>query len=240
MILVASAAVSFGACESAYTLEPTFCDDWCQATLKPSCNQSPSNCVRDCEVTKASQACFARQEQLLACYQRASDADFVCTGGGFSLDTRVVGGVCQAERDELFECEAPGIGTCLGLCRVTQEQQLERRVVSTPGLSRTNGAGPDAGAGSCPLLDQPCEDLCWFLFTYASSSLGAGDANDVLPGSSAGDASVGPAECLSEILLACYAEALPAASASPDAPSGAAAEVRTITEALEECSAELR
>jgi hypothetical protein len=105
--------------------------------------------------------------------------------------------VCARERDALFECEAPGIAQCLGLCRATQARQLD---LVAPGETSPVDFGllRDAGAEpSCPALDRPCEDLCWSVFGLRSAGLeaigivtGASDLDDALA-------------CLQRSLLGC-------------------------------------
>src|SRR5690606_34249580 len=71
---------------------------------------------------------------------------------------------CQTERDQLFECEAPGIGsTCLTPCRVIQSQLNQ---------AGDNPREVEAGA-SCPLLTDSCEAWCWTLFSFSSDELAA-------------------------------------------------------------------
>lgn len=150
-------AAGLSSCESEYPLEPTFCDDWCRATLRAGCDEEPENCVRACEQTKASEPCFDLQRELLQCYEDASDDAFLCVDG-FGGDTRVRPETCQGQRDRLFECEAPGIGLCLDACRAIQGQQL------SAGVDETNPE-PASDDIVCPTLNVPCESVCFNFIT---------------------------------------------------------------------------
>lgn len=189
------------ACATEYPLSATFCDDWCHATL--ACGESPSNCVSECELTKTSGECFERQEDLLECYSSASSDDFACLERGFQPDTVVVSGACQLERDALFECTAPGIGVCLQLCRQTQRSQLDQ--VIDPNTGRLRPLGDEH---TCPLLDQPCEDICWTVFSFTSAGLAAAGVVPDLPDPPTSDAGVdsssGSLSCLQAVLLGCF------------------------------------
>jgi hypothetical protein len=69
---------------------------------------------------------------------------------------------CRNERDTLFECEAPGFGECLGLCRGYQT------------LVTQGAVGEDltiVPSDDCPLLTQPCETICWTAFVFTSDDL---------------------------------------------------------------------
>jgi len=193
-------------CEDDYPLEPTFCDDWCHATLRAACGEEPENCVRDCELTKASEDCFGSQRRLLACYEEARDSDFVCAGTGFDRETRVKPDVCQTQRDALYECEAPGIGTCLALCRVQQAEQLDRALDGKTGLVDFSRLAIDAGgAPLCPALDQLCEPLCFSVLGFSSESLEVALLDDEAYGPDAGPRD--PSEiqpCIEDALLACF------------------------------------
>lgn len=165
--LALTVSTGLTACESEYSAEPTFCDEWCAALRQPSdCAEAPASCVRDCELTKASGDCFGRQEQLLACYQELEPDAFSCappgSGSAFGDRQRVVKQACRAERDSLFECEAPGFGECLGICRGYQT------------LVTQGAVGQDVqivSSDDCPLLTQPCETICWAAFLFTSDDL---------------------------------------------------------------------
>jgi hypothetical protein len=159
--------VGSSGCEGEYTAEPTFCDDWCAALRHPDdCAEAPASCVRDCELTKASAECFPHQEQLLACYQDLKPNAFSCAPFGLQASSgdrqRVNKDACRAERDELFECEAPGFAECLGTCRGYQAILTQGAIGEGIGL-----AVPD----DCPLLTQPCETICWSAFLFTSDEL---------------------------------------------------------------------
>jgi hypothetical protein len=221
-------------CEDEYPLAATFCDDWCRATLRAGCGEEPENCVRDCELTKASEDCFGRHRRLLACYETASDSGFVCAGMGFQRETRVQPGVCQAERDALYECEAPGIGTCLALCRVQQTEQLDRALEGETGLVDFARLALDAGAAPlCPALDQPCESLCFSLLGFSSESLDVALVDSEAYATDAGPRD--PAEirrCIEQALQACF---LPA-TRDAGAKGSSEAEVESIGDVIARCT----
>lgn len=222
------------ACREPYRLAATFCDDWCRATLRAGCDDEPDNCVRECELTKASEDCLASQRRLLACYEEARDSDFVCAGSGFGNATRVKPEVCRAERDALYECEAPGIGICLDLCREQQELQLARAYDSETGLVSYAQLVTDAGVvPACPALDQPCEALCFSVFGFESealtSALEGGEAN--WPDAGASD----PEEvraCLEEALLGCFVPS----GAETETPAPKRRRVRSIEDVIVDCT----
>lgn len=203
-----------------YPLAPTFCDDWCHTILASDCGEFPRPCVRDCELTKASDDCFLLQEELLECYEDNPDS-FVCAPGGFSDETRVADGVCQGERDVLFECEAPGIGSCLQACRGVQQEQLDT-IIESPAEMMTAPETMDAGvASTCPVLDQPCEEICWTLFNFTSAGLIQAGVDPRSDAPSLLDASAGllsgaasrQAACVLVALSACFADPMTEADA---------------------------
>jgi hypothetical protein len=173
LVGVLGSALSLGAgCKDEYPLAPSFCDDWCRATLRSGCDDAPDQCVSECELTKASGECLALQEDLMRCYERADDSAFVCAGRRFNQEPRVLPEVCRSERDTLFECVAPGMETCLDVCRSAQQDQLAQVKDSATGLYDFRSLRGDAGAGPpCPVLDQPCENICWSLFAFSSVGL---------------------------------------------------------------------
>jgi hypothetical protein len=156
--LSASSALS---CTNEYPIRPTFCDDFCQATLRPGCDTEPENCVRECELQSIGPQCHVARDSLLRCYRAAPDDAFECSG--FS-GTRVKDGVCQAERDAMLICELPQMEPCLEVCRPYQALLDEQ--VQAP---------MDAGVTeACPLLHQSCEGICWNLL-----SIGTLDAEEL-------------------------------------------------------------
>ncbi len=172
-------------CEDEYAQAPTFCDDWCAALRHPSdCASGPASCVRDCELTKASEDCFPLQEQLLGCYQELEPEAFSCAPRGsqsaWSDRLRVEKTACRTERDTLFACEAPGFGECLDLCRGYQQILTEGAI----------GKGDViAASDECLLLTQPCETVCWTAFAFTSDDLeslrlptGGGEGSTDVPG----------------------------------------------------------
>lgn len=152
------------ACGNEYPIAPTFCDEFCRATLRPQCDSQPENCVRECELQQISLSCKPAQERLLHCYEDAPDDAFVCWGWGSSV--RVRDGVCESERDALLTCELPNVELCLDFCRPYQRSLDER-------LRSRSGASDAAVTEDCVLLRQSCEGLCWNLLT-----IGAPEVND--------------------------------------------------------------
>jgi hypothetical protein len=154
--LVCAAVVSgTQACQREYPLEPTFCDRWCEIGQQVGCER-PAGCVRDCELSKASEGCFALQQELLECYQAEPPESFTCIDN----ETHPRGTTCRSKRDEMFECEAPGIGQCLSLCRLAQD---------TPGINLPR---------RCTLLTESCEDICFVLLQFQGNPA----LRNVLPG----------------------------------------------------------
>lgn len=218
-------------CEGEYVLEPTFCDDWCRVARADGCENQPDECVKDCELTRASDDCFALQRDLFECYEDEDRSTFVCLGQGFGAETRIRDEACQAERDALFECEAPGIGTCLSLCRDIQEDQLQSIVEPMARPMERPVAMQDAGAEQCPLIDQPCESLCWTMFSFTSEGLSrAGIGPNEVPSS---DGENIAAECLQSVFLGCFADLLPPDLMLPDtgAPLGPDADIGDVLDA---------
>jgi hypothetical protein len=177
-------------CANEYPIPPTFCDDFCRATLRRGCDTEPENCVRECELQPIGPQCVAKQHALLGCYQAADDDAFQCSGVS---GTRVLGGVCQDERDALLICELPAMDECLELCRPYQAV-LDERLQSPV----------DAGiTENCALLRQSCEGICWNLL-----SIGTLDVEDA-PGTASGPIAISgrvtlrdaaPAELISSIV----------------------------------------
>jgi hypothetical protein len=201
--------------------------------------------VSTCELTKASSDCFPLQETLLECYEDATHSALICGGPEFRPETRVKDGVCQAERDALFECEAPGISACLSLCRQTQEEQLAN-VVEPTAHSGMPVQAPRLDGGTdnaCPVLDQPCEELCWTVFAFSSAGLLAAgveptpsrQGQEQTPPNDTESAGIST-ECLEQALLGCYVDlpAAPEQSNADDGASGAAAP--SIGSVLDDCS----
>lgn len=167
--LAAGLVLQVGAlgCNDGYSVQPTFCDDWCAALRHPGdCARAPASCVRDCELTKATGDCFTLQQRLLTCYEGLEADAFLCapprSQSSFADRQRVEKTACREERDALFECEAPGFGECLDLCRGYQ-------VVLTQGAGG-DGLGVPA-SDDCVLLTQPCESVCWTAFAFTSDDL---------------------------------------------------------------------
>lgn len=202
------------ACKSEYPLGPTFCDDWCHVTLQPNCGEDPEDCVEGCELTRASASCFPLQRELLTCYEGQSSSAFSCDEPGGESESRVEPGVCEAERDALFDCQAPGVGQCLEVCRATQKDQIQRASLGDSNLLNFDLLAEDAGMGAgCPALDRPCEDICWSVFSLQFDGLAAAG---IATEESGAEELEGNLQCLQNTLLACLAIS-PAGPPSPDA-----------------------
>ena len=128
---------------NSYPLDPTFCDDWCRATLRADCEDDrPEACVGRCEHGFSFARCSSELRELEGCYKSASDDEFLCSPVGTSIprpDT------CSEARDAWLACEAPEVRACVEFCRPIYEPGVEH-------LKR-----------ECPELvpDLTCEDLCW-------------------------------------------------------------------------------
>lgn len=225
-------------CTVDYSLEPTFCDDWCHVTLQPDCGEDPEDCVEDCELTKASEDCFSLQAALLHCYEGYEASVFSCASRGNQSESRVQPEVCQSERDALFECRAPGIEQCLNICRVTQQGQLQRVAVEDTELFDFRQLTVDAGLGvSCPALDQPCEGICWSVFGLQGAGLQAAGVATV----AGEDSDLSEAlSCLQTSLLGCFAPSTGTAANSAEQADAGVSALRgrppeTIAQTLARC-----
>jgi len=82
LLLTPILALLLDACESAYSLPPTACDDYCHATLRGNCaDDAPADCVRDCENTDGSTArdrCAEAWRARDDCWLRADSSSFAC------------------------------------------------------------------------------------------------------------------------------------------------------------------
>jgi hypothetical protein len=144
---LAMAAAASAHCEANdYSLQPSFCDDWCRVLLRTGCDEEPENCVRTCERSRAPAACASRERALLTCYEAQPPSAFGCSDQGFPESTRPEESTCPAERDALVDCAYPDVKECLDVCR-----EIESGVPDAPGLEDED----------CPSLDIPCDSLCW-------------------------------------------------------------------------------
>ncbi len=190
------------ACGYDYPISPSYCDDFCNATLRPGCDREPENCVRECELGFRGEACTETRHALLACYRTAPDHAFTCNEWGSSV--RVNDDTCRSERDEALVCELPGMHECLTFCRPLQ-QALDEQV------RLSDGGAPDAAVPrACPLLREPCETLCWNVVTWgvlsseeaaAETSRPTGPLHDA--GSATPEPNAVPAELVDELFQQC-------------------------------------
>jgi hypothetical protein len=87
-IAAVAAALLSGACSGGYPLEPTRCDDWCDATQgvwEWSCGNEydPAGCVSQCEAQRLGRKeCSPYYESAVQCYRTTPGAtDPVCYFG---------------------------------------------------------------------------------------------------------------------------------------------------------------
>lgn len=103
-------------CETgAYPIAPTTCDDWCRVTQRAGCEEDyPEGCVTRCEdrsIGRRFPRCEPAWLELIECYRRASDLDFLCV----EEESRP-GPICIEERAALTGCAVPLRGRCLEVC----------------------------------------------------------------------------------------------------------------------------
>lgn len=77
--LCVSVALLGGACSGGYPLEPTACDDWCDATqgrwLSSCQDYSPAGCVSQCEVQQLDQPeCRPAYDVAIECFRTTPGA----------------------------------------------------------------------------------------------------------------------------------------------------------------------
>ncbi len=228
------------ACQDDYPLAATFCDDWCRTTLQANCGEEPDNCIRECELTRADGECFEHQKRLLSCYETADREVFSCVGRDFDVEVRVSPDTCQTERDRLYECEAPGIGSCLEACRTLQDEQFGGVVESETGLIEYSALfeGDGGLSSSCPVLSEPCENSCWALYAFSSVGLASAGVDVDLPQSGAPleDASLGESSalaCVQQALLQCLVPEVLDAGVDQNEDGE---RIRTIDTVISECT----
>jgi hypothetical protein len=108
------------ACESAYPLAPTACDDYCRALQRADCaDDAPADCVRDCELMRTSDTCDSALATLGDCYANSDASAFYCEDDHTKLRA-----VCLGERRTLDECRLPGSGACFEEC-VRQSEECD-------------------------------------------------------------------------------------------------------------------
>ena len=153
---------------SDYSIEATFCDDWCRVLRRTGCEQEPENCIRDCEGSLPSPRCRDYQAALLECYESTPADRFACVGQGFQSTVRPQPEICTEQRHALIGCEAPRVLACIDACSA---------------LDTSSAVAGDAGAPSladrCPGPPFPCERLCWELDARGAAFGGANDEADL-------------------------------------------------------------
>jgi hypothetical protein len=177
--------------------------------LRTACDQEPENCVRDCELSRAGEACRGAEGHVLECYASARDEDFVCSGEGFGATNRPKVEVCRDERDALLLCEFPLAAPCIDACR-----ELESEFADA-------GAAP----GDCPPLGVACETFCIDLAAFlrqldeqAANALGVGGAATFGVG---GTGALAVFECVVDRAESCYRGTGGAGSAGEGGAGGA-------------------
>jgi hypothetical protein len=105
-ILAVPAALLAGACSGGYPLEPTQCDDWCDATRGAwECGgeYDPAGCVSQCEAQQLDNpACGAQYDAAVHCYRTTPGAtDPACR---YDPSTFTLLRPCQNETVLLMSC----------------------------------------------------------------------------------------------------------------------------------------
>jgi hypothetical protein len=151
--------VAITGCEySGYSINATFCDDWCRVMRRTGCEQEPENCIRDCESAKPSDRCFDLQSSLLDCYESTPADRFECVGQGFQSTVRPRPEICTEQRHALIRCEVPRVMECVDACLAI--------AADDPAVIALDAGPPplaESPASPCPQPPFPCERLCWEL-----------------------------------------------------------------------------
>ena len=142
------------ACESyEYPIDPTFCDDWCRATMRADCEgDQPDVCVRDCNTLDVAKNCRQLEQELLDCYAEKQAADFSCFAEG-EEDPKSTpnAGVCEAEKQAFDDCQNADFTDCQDRCaKLVAEAQ-----------SAFEEASDDPQGWSCGSLRTDCECACF-------------------------------------------------------------------------------
>jgi hypothetical protein len=107
VILPVPAALLSGACSGGYPLEPTRCDDWCDATEGSwewcGNEYDPAGCVSQCEAQQLDrQECSVLFDEAVHCYRTVPGAtSSVCS---YDPLTYMVVRPCQEETTLLMNC----------------------------------------------------------------------------------------------------------------------------------------
>lgn len=91
-------AVLASGCQGEYPLEPTLCDQWCEATHGFSCDfYDPAACVAECEERGYThdESCQQPFFEALACVRKVTDWE--CFSASLAQP-------CQVEIQALYEC----------------------------------------------------------------------------------------------------------------------------------------
>ncbi len=105
------------ACDDAYPIDPTPCDDWCYATQRAGCPEDyPEQCVSGCEQSgflRDSPQCREQWRSLQECYLASPAESFHCHE---ETEVSQASAICLDERSRLAECFAPGGALCFSNC----------------------------------------------------------------------------------------------------------------------------
>jgi hypothetical protein len=112
-MLVPTAVLSSGACSGGYPLEPTRCDDWCDATHGPlECYETkydPAGCVSRCEgLSLDLEQCRGQFDAAVSCYRTTPDAKRPVCYYNYNPDPTTFEpppqGPCDAPKQALLNC----------------------------------------------------------------------------------------------------------------------------------------
>ena len=164
VVLLLSGALG-ASCEAyQYPIAPTFCDDWCHATMRANCEgDKPDVCVRNCSTLDVPQQCRSLEAELMDCYAAADRSDFRCVAeGGEEEKSTPADDVCQAERQAFEDCgnvEDNGQNVDLGAC---QMNCLSLEVEERSAFEESSGGSEGWSCGSVE-TDCLCACFSWAL-----------------------------------------------------------------------------
>jgi len=104
LLLLAANALPLGACSGGYSLPPTRCDEWCNATKNFTCEEDydPAGCVTACaEILLGPKGgpCEPEFEAMIACYR---------------AEPRVATSSCHYLKRDVCQVPAGQLGICSG------------------------------------------------------------------------------------------------------------------------------
>ena len=130
-------------CDRDYPISATFCDDWCEATVKGCPSYDPAQCVAACEADpqlRTESSCSIERLDLIHCAQLAPEDELICVS-----EIRE-GGPCAAESDALFTCNSGGAEgimafACESLCGAIAYAHSDEPDAVCPGDCIQRGLG---------------------------------------------------------------------------------------------------